>query len=181
MAMKIGVTFSILSLTYLLPYEANMTKNNLNRRQFLKYSSLGLATAAFPQFLLANASISKNYPSANFKADIELEFTAKRTFIQMLRQGNKTAVQKYYGKVLKGDPKTLLTLKDNYLGPIINLEQGQKVRVFFNNQLDEPSIIHWHGLHVPQRSDGHPMYAIQSGEQYVLPHENNILLSWLLF
>ena len=171
MAMKISVMFSILSLTYLSPYEANMTKNNLNRRQFLKYSSLGLTTAAFPKVLLANSSLAKSYPSANFKADVELEFTAKRTFIQILRQGNKTAVQKYEAKVLKGDPKTLLTLKNNYLGPIINLEQGQKVRVFFNNQLDEPSIIHWHGLHVPQRSDGHPMYAIQSGEQYVYEFE----------
>jgi bilirubin oxidase len=169
--MKIGVMFSISSLTYLLLYEANMTNNNLNRRQFLKYTGLGLASTAFPQLLLANTSITKSYPSANFKADVELEFTSKRAFIQVLKHGSKTAVQKYYAKVLKGDPKTLLTLKGNYLGPIVNLEQGQKVRVFFNNELDEPSIIHWHGLHVPQRSDGHPMYAIQPGEQYVYEFE----------
>ncbi len=148
-----------------------MINYKADRRQFLKYSSLGVAAVTFPQILLANNKIVKSYSNANFKADVELEFTAKSAFIQILNHGNKTKVQKFYAKVLKGDPNTLLQLKDNYLGPVINLQQGQKVRVFFNNQLGEPSIIHWHGLHVPERSDGHPMYAIQSGEQYIYEFE----------
>jgi FtsP/CotA-like multicopper oxidase with cupredoxin domain len=57
------------------------------------------------------------------------------------------------------------------LGPRLNLQHGQKVRVFFKNELGEPNIIHWHGLHVPQKSDGHPMYAINSGDSYVYEFE----------
>jgi suppressor of ftsI/bilirubin oxidase len=58
-----------------------------------------------------------------------------------------------------------------YLGPILNLMHGQKVRIWFYNQLPEPSIIHWHGMHVPQKMDGHPMYEIDQGERYVYEFE----------
>ena len=85
----------------------------------------------------------------------------------IMKTGPNTSVQKYYAKLLKGPENTLQQLKGNYLGPIVNLVKGQKVRVFFKNKLDEPSIIHWHGLHVPQASDGHPMYSIPPGETYV--------------
>ena len=43
----------------------------------------------------------------------------------------------------------------------------QKVRIFFTNRLPEQSIVHWHGLHIVQRMDGHPMYAIGTGKRYV--------------
>ena len=146
--------------------------NRINRRQFLKYSSLGMAAATFPTFLFANTSQKiKNAPNPNFKADVEIEFSAKPASVNILNRGEKTQVQKFYARVLKGDPNSVLTLKDNYLGPILNLKQGQKVRVFFDNQLGETSIIHWHGMHVPQHSDGHPMYAIASGQRYVYEFE----------
>ncbi len=148
-----------------------MPTHNQHKRQFLKYSSLGLAIAALPKFVFANSKVLQNKVNPNFKADVELEFTAKNSEVQILQQGNKTVVQKFVAQVLTGDPSTVLNLSDNYLGPIINLHQGQKVRVFFNNSLKEPAIIHWHGLHVPQHSDGHPMYAIQSGQQYVYEFE----------
>jgi FtsP/CotA-like multicopper oxidase with cupredoxin domain len=39
--------------------------------------------------------------------------------------------------------------------------------VFFENQLPEQSIVHWHGLHVPDHADGHPRLAVGSGDTYV--------------
>jgi len=77
---------------------------------------------------------------------------------------------KYYGKLLKG-PKSTLKAVPGYLGPILNLFKGQKVRIWFYNQLPEPSIIHWHGMHVPQNMDGHPMYAVDQDEKYVYEFE----------
>ena len=144
---------------------------NRHRRRFLQYSALGAAATAFPELLAAETGQIKSYPSANFKPDVEIEFTARKAYVQVMQSGPNTNVQKYYAKLLKGPEKTLQQLKGNYLGPILNFEKGQKVRIYFNNDLTEPSIIHWHGLHVPQKSDGHPMYAIQPGERYVYEFE----------
>lgn len=142
-----------------------------NRRKFLQHSALGLAATAFPGLLLAKKRQVKSRPTPGFNPDIEIAMTAKQGYVPVLKSGPNTRVQKYYAKLLKGPKQTLQHLKGNYLGPILNYEKGQKVRIFFNNALSEPSIIHWHGLHVPQKSDGHPMYSIEPGEQFVYEFE----------
>ena len=148
-----------------------MSKINNNRRQFLQHSALGIATATFPGLLLAKTGQVKSAPTRGFNPDIEIEMTARQGFVPVLKSGPNTYVQKYYAKLLKGPKETLQHLKGNYLGPIINYEKGQKVRIYFFNELSEPSIIHWHGLHVPQKSDGHPMYSINPGERFVYEFE----------
>jgi FtsP/CotA-like multicopper oxidase with cupredoxin domain len=35
-----------------------------------------------------------------------------------------------------------------------------------NNELPDPTIIHWHGLKIPEEMDGHPRYAIAPGKSY---------------
>ena len=55
---------------------------------------------------------------------------------------------------------------NTYLGPIIRAQRGQNMRIHFTNDLPEESIIHWHGLHVPESADGHPRLAIEPGETY---------------
>lgn len=150
---------------------ANMTIRNNARRRFLQQSALGAAVAAFPEILLARSESLKTAATPSFKADVELEFTAQQTSTPIFASGPATRAQSFVGKVLKGPQQTLVTLPNNYLGPILNLQQGQKVRVYFRNNLGESSIIHWHGLHVPQHSDGHPMYTIESGQQFVYEFE----------
>src|SRR5690606_35561583 len=54
-----------------------------------------------------------------------------------------------------------------YLGPIIRVRRGQRVRIDLLNELPEPTIVHWHGLHVPDTMDGHPRFAIAPGQRYV--------------
>ena len=145
--------------------------NNYNRRRFLQYSVLGTAAAAFPGLLPATSRQIKSFPSADFNPDVVIEFTSKNAYVPVIKSGPLTRVQKYYARLLKGPENTLQHLKGNYLGPILNYQKGQKVRIFFNNNLTEPSIIHWHGLHVPQKSDGHPMYSIAPGERFVYEFE----------
>jgi FtsP/CotA-like multicopper oxidase with cupredoxin domain len=147
------------------------TSNNYNRRQFLQHSALGVAASAFPGLLLAKSGRFKSSPTRGFNPDVEIEFTSRNAQIQILGSGPTTKVQKYYAKLLKGPKNAVIQLRGNYLGPIINLEQGQKVRVYYNNRLKEPSIIHWHGLHVPQKSDGHPMYSLEPGGHFVYEFE----------
>lgn len=148
-----------------------MASINPGRRRFLQQSVMSTALAAFPGVLLAQNGSLKRVASPDFKADVEIEMTAHAQQVAILAKGSATQVQKFSAKLLKGPQQTLKVLPDNYLGPILNFQQGQKVRIFFRNNLQESSIIHWHGLHVPQYSDGHPMYSINTGEQYVYEFE----------
>ena len=58
------------------------------------------------------------------------------------------------------------TLNGGVPSPTIRLRQGQSARIDLVNQLTEPTILHWHGLAVPQEADGHPRLAIAPGETY---------------
>jgi bilirubin oxidase len=140
-----------------------INKINYNRRNFLQHSALGVtALSMFPKLALAKTNSLKSKPTASFKADVEIEITSRDAYMP-IKQGRKTKVQKYYAKLLKDPKGTVVELEDNYLGPTLNYKQGQKVRIYYKNRLSEPSVIHWHGLHIPQHSDGHPMYAIKRG------------------
>ncbi|NBQ70278.1 MAG: multicopper oxidase family protein, partial [Nitrosomonadaceae bacterium] len=142
-----------------------MTDIDYKRRQFLQYTAAGTLAAALPGFALAENRVINKTLDHSFKADVEIALTAQTADVPIL-PGAHTHVFKYTGKLLKG-PQTALKELPGYLGPILNFERGQKVRIFFYNQLPEPCVTHWHGMHVPQVMDGHPMYAIHHGEQYV--------------
>lgn len=145
--------------------------NNYNRRQFLQHIALGSVASALPGYLLAQGGQISSRPSPGFQPDVEIDMSARSAQIQILPEGPLTRVQKYDARLEQGPDDTVQQLKGNYLGPIFKFHKGQKVRVFFHNRLSEPSIVHWHGLHVPQKSDGHPMYSIPSGERFVYEFE----------
>ncbi|MCB1985607.1 MAG: multicopper oxidase domain-containing protein [Burkholderiales bacterium] len=146
-----------------------MSYPEITRRKFLQYSAFGTLASTFPGISLSEDRHINKAPDKNFKPDVELELYAKTAEVPIL-SGAHTHVFQYTGKLLKGPPNSIKTLP-GYLGPILNFERGQKVRIFFYNTLTEPVITHWHGLHVPQKMDGHPMYEIFKGERYVYEFE----------
>ncbi len=151
--------------------------NSYSRRRFLAHSSLGLlAYTGIPSLLRAMEGMqampkmTPNKPSANFKPDVEFELYCRSNSVAIL-PGQSTLVQQYSAKLLKGPENTLTELPGSYLGPVIRLQKGQKVRIHLYNKLAEPTITHWHGLHVPANMDGHPVYVIDPGERYVYEFE----------
>ena len=107
---------------------------------------------------------------ARVEPDIEIELTAQPREAQVL-PGKATAVWQFTGRVLKGPATTLSVIPGSYLGPTIRLRRGQQVRIRFVNLLPEPSIVHWHGLDVPESADGHPRFAVGPGRQYTYEFE----------
>lgn len=54
-------------------------------------------------------------------------------------------------------------------GPTIRVTEGDTLRVILRNELDEPTSIHWHGLHVPNAMDGVPPFtqdAVEPGASF---------------
>ena len=55
-------------------------------------------------------------------------------------------------------------------GPMIEVNQGDRVRIIVENRLPEPTSIHWHSLEIPVSQDGVPGLVqdfIPPGEAFV--------------
>ena len=73
--------------------------------------------------------------------------------------------------LIQGKPSPFLTYAAQYAGktyqnPTIRIQRGKQFTARLQNGLDEPTIIHWHGLHVPGVMDGHPRSTVAAGGQY---------------
>ncbi len=53
-----------------------------------------------------------------------------------------------------------------YINPILKIEKGNNLSSLLVNHLQESTTIHWHGLHVDHKNDGHPVYQIQPLDEY---------------
>ncbi len=147
-------------------------KNNVNlqRRNILKLAGVSTAAlATFPGLLNAKYMRVSSHASVDFNPDVEISLTEEAIQVPIFK-GQKTQVWKVIGDVLKG-PASTITNEESYLAPTIRLHKGQKVRIYLKNNLDASTILHWHGLHVPAKMDGNPMYAIGHGETFVYEFE----------
>ncbi|HLO33495.1 MAG TPA: multicopper oxidase family protein [Anaerolineales bacterium] len=135
-----------------------MRSRTLSRRDFFKVTGLGSAALLFGKPL--NSIWSQ---TGTFVPDAEISITAAEKFVPIL-SGAQTRVWSYEGQLLSGSGVTVQNLPGIYLGPILRARTGTKVRIYFHNNLAEDSVIHPHGLRVPEDCDGQPMQAIGPGQ-----------------
>jgi len=136
--------------------------HSISRREFLKLAGIGTVGFASTSRL---PFIGKSLAQSDDKPDLEVRLRAVESTASIL-SGTPTTVWSYQGEVLHGDSASLQIIPDSYLGPVFRVRQGQHIRIHFVNELSEESIIHWHGLILPEAMDAHPRYAIDSGETY---------------
>jgi FtsP/CotA-like multicopper oxidase with cupredoxin domain len=141
----------------------------LNRREFLYLTGVGAAG------LLSGQSVGlpplvRAAGASDYQPDIELALKATVTE-QPILPGAPSRVWAFRGDLIKGPAGALQPLADSYLGPIIRVHRGQRIRIHFHNELPQESIIHWHGLHVPADMDGHPRDVIAQGQRYTYEFE----------
>jgi len=153
-----------------IPYELQ-----LDRRQVLKlagYGALGLIANPILPFtnLSAASQQSASLLETGFQPDLDLSLIAQPDALEIF-PGDPTRVWQYHAVVHAGDPTRVVSLPGSYLGPIIRMNRGEKVRIRFANQTPEDSIVHWHGLHVPASMDGHPRDVIPQGGLYLYEFE----------
>lgn len=132
---------------------------NTRRRQVLVHSAaaaavIGTASLGLPAWSASEAAAG---------VDVHIELRASPDQVS-IRPGAPTKVWRYRGRLLRGAPGALDT---SMLAPVIRVRRGQRLRIDLVNELPEPTIIHWHGLHVPDDMDGHPRFAIAPGARYV--------------
>lgn len=126
------------------------------RREMLKALAAGAGTLALPGS--ARAALGSDLP------DIAIRLVAAPDNVSIW-PGTKTRVLRFTAQVLHGRPDAVRP-STSYLGPTLELRRGERVRIKFVNRTGEPSIVHWHGMIVPDRADGHPRFAVRSGASY---------------
>ncbi|NKI74128.1 multicopper oxidase CueO [Dickeya sp. CFBP 2040] len=57
-------------------------------------------------------------------------------------------------------------INGGFLGPALQLEQGQEVTLNVTNTLPETTTLHWHGLEIPGNADGGPQAEIAPGKTW---------------
>jgi bilirubin oxidase len=65
--------------------------------------------------------------------------------------------------LLDGRSTALWLYNGNFPGPLIDVREGDRVRIALENRLPIDTTVHWHGLPVPSDQDGNPMDPVRPG------------------
>jgi FtsP/CotA-like multicopper oxidase with cupredoxin domain len=142
-----------------------------SRRQFLKltgYGTLGLIVGGF--WRGGTGFAAGQTLDTEFIPDIDIALSAHPDEVAVF-PGAPTRVWRYHATVHKGSRARIVEIPGSYIGPIIRVRKGEKIRIRFKNEIPEETIVHWHGLHVPAIMDGHPRYVIPQGKSYLYEFE----------
>ena len=156
-----------------------MSKKPVSRRTFLTLSGGGAAalivaactsstdTSPTSSTVVTTApGGSSTTTLASGPVDIEIAMRAVPDTVQIF-SGVDTDVWRYVAEVTEGDAGAVSVIPGSYLGPTFHFRKGQRVRIIFDNEIPDRSIVHWHGLDVPEDMDGHPRFAVPEGGRYV--------------
>jgi len=132
-----------------------------NRRSFLQSTlAFGATLAAVPKLFGAepgskmshmagmepSASVPVNTPDVpNLPFKMDGEVKVFNLIAEPVKQ-----------EILPGKVIDLWGYNGSAPGPTIQVNQGDRVRIVFDNHLPEPTSIHWHGFEIPEAMDGVP-------------------------
>lgn len=88
-------------------------------------------------------------------SDVPAHITAQKESVEIL-PGKRTKLRAYRAEQ---NGKT-------YVNPTFRVQKGKEFSAEFANDLDEETTVHWHGLHVDWRMDGHPFQPVAPGSTY---------------
>jgi FtsP/CotA-like multicopper oxidase with cupredoxin domain len=123
----------------------------INRRQFFILSAAGAVTASVANWAIAKSNktlstSSKLYKSTNGLLELDLDAIARPV-------------------TLAGKQAYLMSYNRQIPAPRLEAKAGDTIRIRFNNNLSQPTNLHYHGLHVPPTGNAdNPFLSIPPGE-----------------
>lgn len=136
--------------------DKSLDRGGISRRDALKWAAAGAGA-------LTVGGLGKAF--AQSKVDLNIRLVAAPATVQVY-SGQATNVFKYTAGVRSGSRAAVRNLPGSIVGPILRARKGQRVVVDYSNQIPEESVVHFHGLHVPEEMDGHPRFAVPAGGGY---------------
>jgi blue copper oxidase len=138
----------------------------MKRRQFVK---TGLATVALAGsgsaglFLLNKKSLISTAYAGEFTTPLPIP-----ALLENLDKTGRTAQFRMAAQVgrrtfFPGKNTQTFGYNGDFLGPTIQVRNGQRFNLQMTNDLPEVTTLHWHGLHLPAKWDGGPRQPIAPG------------------
>ncbi len=135
-----------------------MNRGSLDRRQFVR-AAAAIASAVTAGVLPALASCGENGPDGG---DLRTALPAPAA----LAAGASLVAAPGTASIAKGETAAVWLYNGGLPGPTVRVRRGEQLQIQHVNGLADPTIVHWHGLLVPEHQDGHPRDAIGPGATY---------------
>ncbi len=147
----------------------------MKRRRFIHTAGLSAGTlllsGSIPQLLSSCGKMSSTMESNGMMGGhpvdvVEGNFTTLLALPSVTGNTTSLTAQSTTATV-KGNNLTVFGYQvGSLLGPIIKVNKGDNVNINFQNNLSEPTNIHWHGLKIASNMDGHPENLINAGSSF---------------
>lgn len=142
----------------------------LSRREFLKKSLRGASIVAMPAIMqsvfqacmgsMQESSTQIKVREGRFNNALPVPSVVNAAGSVTLRAAENVS------QIIPGKKTRVYGYAGSILGPTLQANDGQAVSIQFDNNLYEPTNIHWHGLIVPQNMDGLPFNLIAPGSSF---------------
>lgn len=140
----------------------------IERRQILTGIAVGGGSLALGGLMLSNLWSSTPAPGSGPGRDLAV--------LEMppLMPGSSRAGRREFDLRLEagvsrfrpGQKTPTIGINGAYLGPTLEMNAGETVRMNVTNRLDEAATLHWHGFNIPAHADGGPHQPIAPGETW---------------
>lgn len=144
----------------------------MNRKNFLRYSGMGIAStllagsATFFLSLCKRGKMMMGMGGSSVNV-IEGSFDVALPIPSVINGQGGLVAQSTGFSIFKGKTSKVLGYQSgSILGPTIRLNSGSSVNINLQNHMSEPTNIHWHGLIIPANMDGHPEDIVQANSSF---------------
>ena len=130
----------------------------LNRRQFIALGIGGAGVAIAGNWLRQETILSQPVPQSS--VDLTPIYQSNDGLLELDLEARERIVE------LAGRQASLLTYNGQIPAPRLEAKPGDKVRIHFTNNLQQPTNIHYHGLHIPLTGNADNVFLeIESGKK----------------
>lgn len=135
-----------------------------HRRTFLTHLASAAGAFGFGSGAVAEQSAARNLP-------VDAPDLTKLTYklVDGVKEFHLIA-EVVNTEFLPGRPVTAWGYNGSVPGPTLEVNEGDRVRVIFENHLPEMTALHWHGFQVPVEMDG----SVGLGQDPVMPGEKYV-------
>ena len=139
----------------------------MKRRTLLKSSAAMLGITALGGYtFLRKSGLAYAGPADGFLDALPIPPLLESTLSSDGARSFSLSAEKGERSFFPGYITPTLGYSGSYLGPTIRVRDGERVKFTIDNNLDQVTSVHWHGLHVPAQWDGGPRQVIGAGQTW---------------